>query len=134
MSRVREFLRSPGAFSTCAASLLVTAVTATAFGQMEDHGFVEPCTMSNVAEQHLECELCPSAFGSRQCQEKLEPRGFERKCKTIGGHSGWEEIWCAPRVVEKEKSASGTWKLVLGAVGTLGAMALAMKVISGKRE
>ena len=97
---------------------------------MEEHGFVEPCTMSNVAEQHLECEVCPSAVGSRQCREKLEPRGFTRKCRTRGGHTAFEEIWCKPRVVEKP--ASATWKLVLGAVGTLGAMAIAMRVIAGK--
>jgi hypothetical protein len=98
---------------------------------MLDHGFVEPCTLSFVAEQGLECEVCPSDVGSRQCQEKLAPRGFSRKCRTRGGpHSGWEEIWCRPRVVEKPPSA--TWKLLLGAVGTLGAMAIAMKVISGK--
>jgi hypothetical protein len=112
----------------------VFALTFSASAQdMLDHGFVEPCTMSFVAEQRLECEVCPSAVGSRQCQEKLGPRGFTRKCRTRGGHSGYEEIWCKPRVLEKKEYESGTWKLVLGAVGTLGAMALMMKVISGKR-
>jgi hypothetical protein len=109
----------------------VFALTVSASAQeMLDHGFVEPCTMSNVAEERLECEVCPSAVGSRECREKLEPKGFARKCRTRGGHTGWEEIWCKPRV--KERPASETWKLVLGAVGTLGAMAIAMKVISGK--
>jgi hypothetical protein len=102
--------------------------------QMLDHGFVEPCTMSNVAEQRLECEVCPSAVGARQCREKLEPRGFSQKCRTRGGHSGWEEIWCKARVIERKNPESGTWRLVLGALGTLGAMGLMMRVISGKGE
>lgn len=110
-------------------SLLVLTLPASA-QDMLDHGFVEPCTMSFVAEQRLECEVCPSAVGSRQCQEKLAPQGFSRKCRTQAAHSVFEEIWCRPRVIQKP--ASQTWKLVLGAVGTLGAMALMMKVISGK--
>jgi hypothetical protein len=111
----------------------VFALTFSASAQeMLDHGFVEPCTLSNVAEQRLECEVCPSAVGSRECREKLAPKGFARKCRTRGGHTGWEEIWCKPRVVIEEKPPSETWKLVLGAVGTLGAMAIAIKVISGK--
>jgi hypothetical protein len=109
-------------------SLVALTVSASA-QEMRDHGFVEPCTMSNVAEQRLECEVCPSAVGSRECREKLEPRGFSKKCRTRGGHTGWDEIWCKPRVIEKPPSE--TWKLVLGIVGTLGAAALVMKVLSG---
>ena len=130
MPRVRPFRQLPTGLSTGVALLLVTGATSTASAQMEDHGFVEPCTMSNVAEQRLECEVCPSAVGSRECREKLEPRGFSKKCRTRGGHTGWEEIWCKPRVIEKP--ASETWKLVLGIVGTLGAAALVMRVIGGK--
>ena len=106
------------------------AVAAPVSAQDMVHGFVEPCTMSNVAEQHLDCQVCASAFGSRACEEKLKPRGFTKKCRTHGTHTGWDEIWCAPRPIEKP--ASKTWMLFAGAAGTLVAMALVMKVIFGK--
>jgi hypothetical protein len=95
------------------------------------HGFVEPCTMSNVAEQHLDCQVCASGFGSRACEEKLKPRGFTKKCRTHGTHTGWDEIWCAPRPIQKP-STKDTWVLFAGAAAMLGAMALVMRVILGK--
>jgi hypothetical protein len=95
------------------------------------HGFVEPCTMSNVAERHLMCEVCSSAFGSRQCEERFKPRGFTKKCRTHGTHAGWDEIWCAPRPAEKPAPRE-TWVLFAGAAAMLGAMALVMRVIFGK--
>jgi hypothetical protein len=95
------------------------------------HGFVEPCTMSNVAEQHLDCQVCASGFGSRACEEKLKPRGFTKKCRTHGTHTGWDEIWCAPRPIP-ESTSKDTWVLFAGAAAMLGAMALVMRVILGK--
>ena len=108
--------------------LCVVALPAAAQDMM--HGFVEPCTLSNVAEQHLDCRVCASAVGSRKCQEELGTRGFTKKCRTHGTHAGWDEIWCAKRAVEK--ATSRTWVLFAGAAAMLGAMALVMKVLMGK--
>lgn len=103
------------------------ALPSRALAQMK-HGFVEPCTMSNVAERHLDCVTCPSAFGQRECRERLEPRGYTRKCRTQGGHQGWDEIWCAPLPPPEQESE--TVQLLLGALGTLAAMVLVMKLMS----
>jgi hypothetical protein len=92
------------------------------------HGFVEPCTMSNVAERHLECERC-KASRDKACVERLSARGFVKKCRTHGDHTGWEEIWCRPRETEKPSWKSTLW-VALGALGTLAAMALFMRVIT----
>jgi hypothetical protein len=97
-----------------------------------EHGFVEPCTMSNVQERHLDCEVCASAFGSRACDEKLKPRGYAKKCRTRGDHAGWDEIWCAPHKAPEAKT-DGAWGLLLGAAGTLLAAVLAVKMLSGKK-
>jgi hypothetical protein len=89
------------------------------------HGFVEPCTTSNVAERHLECEQCKN----KACGERLAARGFTKKCRTHGDHTGWEEIWCKVREPETPSWKEMLW-VVLGAAGTLGAMALFMRVIT----
>ena len=97
------------------------------------HGFVEPCTMSNVAERHLECEQC-KASRDKACGERLAARGFAKKCRTHGDHTGWEEIWCKPREPEKPPWKPTLW-LAAGALGTLAVMVLFMRVImrpSGK--
>ena len=96
-----------------------------------EHGFVEPCTLGNVQERHLDCEVCASAYGARACKEKLEPRGYAKKCRTRGDHAGWDEIWCAPHEAP-EKKADGVWALLLGAAGTIAAAVVVMRVISGK--
>ncbi len=97
-----------------------------------EHGFVEPCTMSNVEERHLMCELCPASRDKPgQCAERLTGRGYTKKCRTRGGHTGWEEIWCAPRPPPEKPKDQAIW-VALGALGALAAMALVVKVISGK--
>lgn len=92
------------------------------------HGFVEPCTMSNVAEQHLECEQCKSSR-DKACGERFLARGFAKKCRTHGDHTGWEEIWCKLREPEKPAWKETLW-VALGAAGTLAAMALFMRFIT----
>jgi hypothetical protein len=108
-------------------------VTGKVFGAVAQdlmHGFVEPCTLGNVEERHLVCEVCPSAFGSRECSEKLEPRGYTKKCRTHGDHSGWQEIWCAPRPPQEKKDE--TIELVIGVVAALAAGGVLMWVLSGR--
>jgi hypothetical protein len=92
------------------------------------HGFVEPCTMSSVAERHLECEQC-KASRDKACGERLRARGFEKKCRTHGDHTGWDEIWCKAREPEKPSWNATLW-LAAGALGTLAAMVLFMRVIT----
>ena len=103
-----------------------------------DHGFVEPCTVANVQESELECERCAAAFGSRTCKERLEPRGFVRKCRTRGTHAGWDEIWCARRndsAKERVREpAVGTTGLLLGAAATLAAAVVVMRVLGKRTE
>jgi hypothetical protein len=99
-----------------------------------EHGFVEPCTMSNVQERHLDCEVCASAFGSRACDEKLEPRGYAKRCRTRGDHAEWDEIWCAPHRAPEKKKADGPWGLLLGVAVTIAAAVLVMRVISGRAK
>ncbi|HEX6273831.1 MAG TPA: hypothetical protein VFZ53_12370 [Polyangiaceae bacterium] len=100
-----------------------------------DHGFVEPCTLANVQESELECEVCASAVGSRECAERLAPRGFTKACRTHGTRAGWDEIWCArrrtPASPGPSQSHSDAALLVGGAVATLGAMVLVIRMLSG---
>jgi len=124
----RRFLRA-----ALTVSVAVSALTLRARADSLDHGFVEPCTLANVQEPELECEACASAFGSRACDERLSPRGFVKKCRTRGTHAGWDEIWCARRTDSAKgatrESSSGTTALVLGAVGTLAAAVVMMRVL-----
>jgi len=134
--KTRSHFRTFLALTTAAACLGVNALTLQASADELDHGFVEPCTMSNVQERHLDCEVCASASGSRPCDERMKPRGFAKKCRTRGSHAGWEEIWCSPRAGVDTSPASsfgsGLTGLVLGAAATLAVMILMLKVLSGK--
>jgi hypothetical protein len=134
--KTRSHFRTFFALTTLAACLGVGAAALRASADELDHGFVEPCTMSNVEERHLACEVCAAAFGSQDCDERLKPRGFAKKCRTRGSHAGWDEIWCAarPGIVREPASTfgSGATGLLLGAVATLGVMIAMMKVISRK--
>ena len=92
--------------------------------------------MSNVQERHLDCEVCAAASGSQHCDERMKPRGFDKKCRTRGSHAGWDEIWCTPRAaVDASTTASfgsGLIGLLLGAAATLAVMIVMLKVLSGK--
>jgi hypothetical protein len=123
------------ALTTAAACIGVHALTLRASADELEHGFVEPCTMSNVQERHLDCEMCARPTGSRQCDERMKPRGFEKKCRTRGSHTGWDEIWCAPRAAvggSAPSVGSGVIGLVLGAAATLAVMIVMLKVLFGK--
>jgi hypothetical protein len=130
-SQFRTFL----ALATAAACIGVSALTLRASADELDHGFVEPCTMSNVQERHLDCEVCAATSGSRQCDERMKPRGFEKKCRTRGSHAGWDEIWCSARAVDASPASSfgsGVIGLLLGAAATLAAVIVMLKVLGGK--
>jgi hypothetical protein len=124
------------ALAALALCVAVTTLTPDLHADSLDHGFVEPCTLANVQEPELDCEVCASAAGSRRCEERLGPRGYAKKCRTHGSHAGWDEIWCARRAAVapagSPASPSGLVGLVIGALATLGAMVLAIRVLSGK--
>jgi hypothetical protein len=132
--KTRTHFRRHFARATLTISVAVSALTLRARADSLEHGFVEPCTLANVQEPELECEACASAFGSRVCQERLEPRGFVKKCRTHGTHAGWDELWCARKTAAAKngarESSLGTTGLVLGAAATLAAAVLAMRVLT----
>ena len=89
---------------------------------LEPHGFVEPCTLANVQETDIECELC--AQGQRQeCGQRLASHGYLRKCRTRGASSGgWDEIWCtapanaAPKMQPENGQTSSTRSVLIVSV------------------
>jgi hypothetical protein len=60
----------------------------------EPHGYVEPCSLSFVADGTMQCQECaPSPSDPELCTKKLIPLGYEKKCRT-SAHSAPNEVWC----------------------------------------
>jgi len=116
--------------------ITVNALTPRAAADALEHGFVEPCTLANVQEPELDCEVCAASAGVAACEVRMKPRGFAKKCRTRGTHAGWDEIWCVrsggANATASARPASGTTGLAIGLVVTLAAMVLMMRVISGR--
>lgn len=94
----------------------------------EPHGFVEPCTVGNLQEMDTDCELCPvTPAQPNACQDRLGPKGYQKKCRTHGTASEWGEVWCVKRNLPAKPPPSSApqpssqliW-ILLGAAGTFG--------------
>lgn len=98
------------------------APAAPAPGDMDLHGFVEPCTVGNQQEMYTECELCPATPADPQvCDKRLGRIGYEKKCRTRGEAAAWDEVWCIDkRLAEQTAHRSKTRMLVAGAALLLG--------------
>lgn len=96
------------------------------------HGYVEPCTVSFVADNTVECEECsPSHDNPRRCDEKLGSLGYERKCRTIG-HSAPSEVWCIAK--RDKKTSLAPYALALVALSGLLGVFLFLRRRRGSAE
>ena len=106
----------------------------------EPHGFVEPCTVGNEQEMDTDCELCAvSPAAPNACQDRLEKKGYTKKCRTHGTQAGWGEVWCAKRTLAAQPSATDAPKapptmlwLFFGATAALGLVLFFRRGRSGK--
>lgn len=107
------------------AAIAVCALPAAAAAQpAEPHGFVDPCTVGNVQEMTTDCEACPVAPADPQaCDRRLGRAGYQKKCRTRGDATAWEEVWCTAR---QPASAAPPTRWRLGIAALLGAAAAAV--------
>ena len=104
--------------------LIPLGAQAQGMGAPPVHGFVDPCAVSFVQDDSVECESCSTAGRSADaCGNELKGEGYERKCRT-SGHSEPAEVWCRPKQYRQSRLRKGLIVAALVGSTLLGAAVL----------
>lgn len=89
-----------------------------------DHGFVDPCTVSNREDANTRCETCsgePEAVLS--CRQRWQAQGYALACRA---HARPVEVWCHKGV--PAGGSRSAWVAVAAMGGLLGVGLVAKRV------